>query len=289
MRRANFFFAFGDEHKIYGQLFPCAAHSVQRGKKCRFRSFLIHRAATDEHFAETGLVDQCRIKWRRSPLRGIGLLYVVHEIEADCARSTCIENSKNSGLSVCGNFPDLPEARVAEHVHGQVAALVHAAIFSCDGGLLDPVLQTLHGFVVALLNFRPNPVHFVRGHGCPRPVRPGKCRGAGRGSLQEDSPVCYRFVIESDRALFRSALFLPATPALLSFEFKFISHDFPRLIFVRRSDEEMAALTPLFLLRDPSPFKTGAYSISNCLPWGSQKLGRTATTARRERQSTAGL
>ena len=87
-------------------------------RKRRFGAFLVHGAAADNHFAEAGLIDQRGGEWRRSPLGGIGLLHVVHEIEADGARRAGIERGKNSGLAVGGNFRDLVESRVAEHLHG---------------------------------------------------------------------------------------------------------------------------------------------------------------------------
>ena len=45
------------------------------------------------------------------------------------------------------------KAGVAQHLHGQFAAFVHAAILGGDRGLADPGLQALHGLVVTLLDF----------------------------------------------------------------------------------------------------------------------------------------
>ena len=52
-----------------------------------------------------------------------------------------------------GTLVDLVEAGVAEEAHHHVAAFGHAAIFGGDGGLANPVLQAVDGFVVALVDF----------------------------------------------------------------------------------------------------------------------------------------
>src|SRR5881398_50903 len=49
--------------------------------------------------------------------------------------------------TICG-------ARVFEHAHGELAALVHAAVLGGDGRLSDPLLQARHGFVVVLFDLR---------------------------------------------------------------------------------------------------------------------------------------
>ena len=86
MRGADFFFAFGDKNKIYGHLLSRAAHGVQCGEERGLGAFLVDGATADNDFAEAGLIDQRGVEWRRAPLRGIRLLYVVHEIETDRAR-----------------------------------------------------------------------------------------------------------------------------------------------------------------------------------------------------------
>ena len=55
------------------------------------------------------------------------------------------------------------------------------------------MLQTLHGFLMSLLDFGADAVHFV-GRQCGasggmRPVRDGKRSGTGNGALQKSSPV----------------------------------------------------------------------------------------------------
>src|SRR4029077_1340263 len=55
MRRADFFFAFGDEYEIYRELAACAANGVKGGEESGFRTFLINGAAADDDLAEPGL------------------------------------------------------------------------------------------------------------------------------------------------------------------------------------------------------------------------------------------
>ena len=56
-------------------------------------------------------------------------------------------------MAVGGDFGDSREARVAEKAHHVVAAFGHAAIFGGDGGLTNPVLKAMDGFVVMLIDF----------------------------------------------------------------------------------------------------------------------------------------
>src|SRR5207247_8267943 len=93
------------------------------------------------------------VEWRRRPLGGIGLLHVVHEIKSDGARRAGVERGKDARLPVGRNFRDPAESGVAEHAHREVAAFTHAPLLSRNRGLANPMLQALHRFVVALLNF----------------------------------------------------------------------------------------------------------------------------------------
>ena len=61
--------------------------------------------------------------------------------------------AKMPGWPSVGILVTLAEAGVAQHAHGQVAAFVHAAVLGGDRGLANPLLQALHRFVVALLDF----------------------------------------------------------------------------------------------------------------------------------------
>ena len=58
MRRTDFLFAFRHHHEVNRQFLPRAADRVQRRQKRRFRSFLIHRPAADDRFAQRRFVHQ---------------------------------------------------------------------------------------------------------------------------------------------------------------------------------------------------------------------------------------
>ena len=141
----------------------------------------------------SGLSTMRGFEWRRSPLGRIGLLDVVHEIESDGLRRARVERRKNSGLAVGGDFGDLLEARVAEQAHGHVAAFVHAAIFRGDGRLLDPFLQSLDGFVVALFDFLADGVKVVSGAAPSALIwereRGGAYQACGCGALEEGAAI----------------------------------------------------------------------------------------------------
>ena len=153
VRRADFFLAFGDENQIHGQLAAGGFEGVQRGEPGGFGSFLIDGSAADQNFSEAGLVDQRGFKRRRGPLGRVGLLHVVHEIDADGFGRAGVERGEDSGMAVGRDFGHLVEAGVAQHAHHHVAAFGHAAIFGGDGGLANPVLQPVDGFVVMLVDF----------------------------------------------------------------------------------------------------------------------------------------
>src|SRR5712692_8181646 len=171
MRGADFFLAFGDENKIDGELVTGAADGVKGGKEGGFGAFLVHGAAADDHFAEAGLINQRGVPGRRGPFGGIDLLYVIHEIEADGFGSAGVEGGEDAGLAVGGNLGDLREAGFAKHLHGELAAFVHTAIFGGDGGLANPGLQALEGFVVTLVDFGEDGVEVGGCVGGKRPTR----------------------------------------------------------------------------------------------------------------------
>ncbi len=143
MRGADFFLAFGYKDEIDGELAACAVNGVKCGEEGGFGAFLVYGAAADDYFAEAGLVDERGVPRRRGPFGGIDLFYVVHEVEAERFGSAGIEGGEDAGLAVGGNLGDLREASFAEHLHGELAAFVHAAIFGGDGGLVNPGLQAL--------------------------------------------------------------------------------------------------------------------------------------------------
>src|SRR5712671_2350015 len=143
VRRADFLFTLGYEDEIDGEFAACAANGVKGGEERSFGTFLVYGAAADDYFAEAGLVDERGVPGWRGPFGGVDLLYVVHEIEAERFGSAGIESGEDAGLAFGGDLADLAEAGFAQHLHGQLAAFVHAAIFCGDGGLVNPVLQAL--------------------------------------------------------------------------------------------------------------------------------------------------
>ena len=153
MGRADFLFTFGDKNEIDGELAASATDGVKGREESGFRPLLVYGAAADDDFTEAGLLDECGIPRWRGPLGRVDLLDVVHEIEAERFGGAGVERGENAGLAVGGHLGDLREAGVAEHLHGQLAAFIHAAIFGGDGGLVNPGLQALERFVMTLGDF----------------------------------------------------------------------------------------------------------------------------------------
>ena len=154
VRRSDLFLAFRDEHEVDRHLLPRPLDCVERGEERCLRPLLIHRAAADEDLSESGLVDDRGFKWRRRPLRRIGLLHVVHEVNRDGRRGPRVERREDTGVTVGFDTRGFLEARVAREPHHQIAALVHATIFRGEGRVLHPVLKAFDAFVVALLDLR---------------------------------------------------------------------------------------------------------------------------------------
>jgi hypothetical protein len=59
-----------------------------------------------------------------------------------------VQPGEYSWLTISGNFGDLLKTSVAQQAHGEIAALFDLTVFRCDRGLPNPLLQTLHVFVV---------------------------------------------------------------------------------------------------------------------------------------------
>ena len=153
VRRTDFLFAFGDQHQVHRHLLAGAANRMQRGEERRFRSFLIHRAATDDHFAQRRFVDDSRFGRRRRPFRRIELFHVVHEIEADRFRRAGVERREHARLAVGVDHRRLLKSRIARELRHVLGAFGIAAILGRDRHLRDPILQPLHRFIVALRDF----------------------------------------------------------------------------------------------------------------------------------------
>ncbi len=83
-------------------------------------------------------------------------LYVIHEIKPKSFRSARVQRGEDSRLAVGGDLGHLLEAGIAQHLHGEFAPFIHAAIFRRNGRLLYPGLHPLHAFVMALGDLRPD-------------------------------------------------------------------------------------------------------------------------------------
>jgi hypothetical protein len=151
VRRADLLFALRHQHDVHRDLGAGAADGVQRGQERGLRPLLVDRAAAHHHLAEARLVDQRRFEGRRGPF-AVGLLHVVHEVQADGARRARVQRGEYAGVAVGGHPRRGLEAGLAGQADHRVAALLHPAVLGRDGGLLDPVAQALEAFVVALLD-----------------------------------------------------------------------------------------------------------------------------------------
>ena len=153
VRRTDFFFAFGHHHQVHRHLFPRASDRMQRSKERRFRSFLIHRAAPDDHLAQRRFVHDSRFRRRRRPFRRIELFHVVHEIKPDCFRCARIERREYARFSVGVDHRRLLKSRIARQLRHVLRAFRISAILRRDRHLPDPILQPLHRLIMALRNF----------------------------------------------------------------------------------------------------------------------------------------
>src|SRR5207249_8207442 len=134
------------------QLLSRPADRVERREECGLRPLLIHRAPADGDLPESGSIDDRGTeRWRR-PLRGVGLLHVVHEIDGDGLRGSRVERREDTGVTVGVDTRRFLEARVARESHHEIAAFVHPAIFRGEGRVLHPFLEASNTFVVTLLD-----------------------------------------------------------------------------------------------------------------------------------------
>ena len=182
--RADLFLAFGHEHEVHRKFPASGFERVQRGQPRRFRSLLIDSSAADQHLAQSWLVYQGRIERRRRPFRFIGLLHVVHEIDAEGSRRARVERGENTRMPLSRNLRHLAESGIAQEAHHEIATLGHAPVFRCDRRLPDPILQSMHRFVVTFLDLGMNRFQI----GCIRRLRsPGgsEQRGGRDGPLKE--------------------------------------------------------------------------------------------------------
>ena len=113
MWRANFFFTFRNKNQIHRRLFPGSSNRMQGRQKCFLRSLLIHRATAHHHFAQPRFLDQRRFEWRRTPVRRIGLLHVVHKIETQRLRRSRVQRCKHTRLPVRRHLPHTAKSGLA--------------------------------------------------------------------------------------------------------------------------------------------------------------------------------
>jgi hypothetical protein len=139
-------------------------------------------------FSQSGFFDQRGLEGRGRPLSGIGLFHVIHEVESKGPRRARVQGGENPGLAVARDFPNLIESGIAQESHGEFATLGHAAIFGGDGGLPDPLLQPVHGFVVMLVDLGMNrsQLGIVR---AARLSRRGQCGNPRNSPLKKRPPV----------------------------------------------------------------------------------------------------
>jgi len=95
---------------------------------------------------------------------------------------------EDARLTVGRNFRDLAETGVTQHVHGEIAALVHPAVLGGNRRLANPLLQAQHGFVVALLDFFMDGTE-IRVVGGERVVGEGERGRASSTGLEESASV----------------------------------------------------------------------------------------------------
>src|SRR3546814_792863 len=117
--------------------------SSDLGEESRLGPLLVHRAAAHDRLPETGALDHLALERRRRPFGGIELLDVVHEIDAERARSADIDRPEDAGMAVGRNDLDIGEARILGKLGHIGRALGHAAVFGGDRGEGDPVADAL--------------------------------------------------------------------------------------------------------------------------------------------------
>src|SRR5437899_69270 len=129
---------------------------MKRGQERCFRTFLVYSAASNDDRTKSGSVDEFGVPRRRTPLCRVSLLHVIHEVEAQSARSTRVERCEDARLAIGRNLGDLAKASIAQHAHGEITAFANAAVLSGDGGLSSPVLEPLHSCIVIFCDLCPN-------------------------------------------------------------------------------------------------------------------------------------
>jgi hypothetical protein len=79
-------------------------------------------------------------------------LNVIHEVESDRSRSSGVERGIDSRVTI-GCYPsDVLKPGVLQKFDLHFAALLHAAVFSSDRRLMDPILEPSNGLIVLLVD-----------------------------------------------------------------------------------------------------------------------------------------
>ena len=126
---------------------------MQGREKCCLRSLLIHRAASDDYFAQWRFVHDSRFSRRRRPFRRIELFHVIHEIEPNRFLRAGFERREHARFPISIDHRRLLKSRVARQLRHVIRAFGITAVLGGDRHLRNPILQPLHGFVVAFCNF----------------------------------------------------------------------------------------------------------------------------------------
>ena len=80
------------------------------------------------------------------------MLHVVHEVEAHRLRRSRVERGEDAGESAGRHALGALEAGIPKQADEVLHAFLATDALGGDGGLVDPVLQALHGLAVTLLD-----------------------------------------------------------------------------------------------------------------------------------------
>ena len=153
---------------------------MERREARHLRSLGVGRAAPDHDLADARLIDESRIQRRRTPLRGIVLLHVVHHVDRQPRWRTGIERREHARLAGGRHQLHVLEPGVARQLRHVLGPLRIIAILGGNRRERDPVLEHLHRGVVLRRDLGDHRV-LLREFERQRPVATNgeKC-GAGR-------------------------------------------------------------------------------------------------------------
>ena len=84
----------------------------------------------------------------------IELFHIVHEIEPDGFRRTCIERREYARLAICVDYRRVLKSCIARELRHVLRALRISTVLCRDRNLPNPILQPLHRLIVPLRDFR---------------------------------------------------------------------------------------------------------------------------------------